>query len=152
LNNMYTSPNQPSSSSGSTNEPQDPCANMTGSAETSCRAQQECETADNKKAGKVFARAFNNACVTLPEFVQTVVNYVMMFASIIAGFMFLQGGLKIIASRGNPTAVVEARSTLINAAVGLVLIATSYAIINFLSGAFGTGVSGDINLLGPFVP
>ena len=126
------------------------CSEMSGAAETSCKAQNACE--DKKSEGKVFARAFNNACVTLPEFIETVVNYVMMFASIIAGFMLLQGGLKIIASRGNPTAMVEARSTIINAAVGLILLATSYVIIQFLSDAFGNGITPDINLLGPFTP
>jgi hypothetical protein len=133
-------------------EPKDPCAGKTGASKDSCVAKNRCETEANRKQGKVFARAFNNACVTLPEFVQTLVNYVMMFAAIIAGFMFLQGGLKIIASRGNPAAIVEARSTLINAGVGLVLLATSYVLIHFLSNAFGYGVTTDINLLGPFVP
>ena len=128
------------------------CSKMEGAAKTSCEKQNECETDANRDQGKVFARAFNNTCVTLPEFITTVVNYVMMFAAIIAGFMFLQGGIKIIASRGNPAAVVEARSTLINAGVGLVLLATAYVIITFLSDAFGGGVTEDINLLGPFVP
>ena len=127
---------------------QNDCSEKTGGAYTSCVEENECATL--KSEGKVFARAFNNACVTLPEFIETMVNYVMMFAAIIAGFMFLQGGLKIITSRGNPTAVVEARSTLINAAVGLVLLATAYVIIQVLNGAFGDGVSSDINLLGPF--
>ena len=129
-------------------EPTDPCEDKTGSDKTSCDARVACD--DQRSEGKVFARAFNNACVILPEFIETMVNYVMMFAAIIAGFMFLQGGLKIITSRGNPTAVVEARSTLINAAVGLVLLATAYVIIQVLNGAFGDGVSTDINLLGPF--
>ncbi len=136
----------------STAKPKDPCANKTGADKTSCKAREACQTTTNREAGKVFARAFNNACVTLPEFITTLINYVMMFASVIAGFMFLQGGIKIIASRGNPTAVVEARSTLLHAAIGLVLLATSYVIINFLSNSFGYGVTTDINLLGPFVP
>ncbi len=144
--------NNNSSATTINNGPQDPCAGKTGAAHTSCQAQKACQTTTNREAGKVFARAFNNACVTLPEFITTLINYVMMFASVIAGFMFLQGGIKIIASRGNPTAVVEARSTLLHAAIGLVLLATSYVIINFLNGAISGGVTPDINLLGPFVP
>ena len=133
-------------------EPKDPCEGKTGADKASCVEEKECDTDDNREEGRVFARAFNNACVTLPEFINTLVNYAMMFASIVAGFMFLQGGIKIIASRGNPAAVVEARSTLINAGVGLVLLATAYVVITFLSDAFGYGVTEDINLLGPFVP
>ena len=133
-------------------EPKDPCEGKTGADKTSCEEEKECDTDANREEGRVFARAFNNACVTLPEFINTLVNYAMMFASIVAGFMFLQGGIKIIASRGNPAAVVEARSTLINAGVGLVLLATAYVVITFLSDAFGYGVTEDINLLGPFVP
>jgi hypothetical protein len=101
-------------------------------------------------AGYVFLPGFNNACNNLLEFSQTAINYALFFATLIAGFMFAKGAFGILVSRGNPASVADARETLTNATIGLILLASAFLIIKFLNGAF-EGVDGGINLLGPWL-
>jgi hypothetical protein len=135
--------------------PKDPCSKYTSgsAAYNRCTAQITCNNrvdavnqTSGKSAGYVFLPAFNNACNNLTEFFTTALNYLMLFATLIAGFMFARGMFGILVSRGNPAAVADAREMLTNAAIGLVLLATAFLVIKFLNGGFQAIPGGGINL------
>jgi hypothetical protein len=133
----------------------DPCADKPTAAErTECQkaardaatTAKECD--GKKKEGYVYIGVLQK-CYTLPDFITTAINYVLMFSSIIAGFIFVMGAYNYLISRGDPGKLGEGREMITNAVVGMVLIASAFAIIRFLNGAFQTVDSG-INLL-PFI-
>lgn len=86
-------------------------------------------------------------CTNLDDLLQTVVNaiYLVMSAGlfIIAPILFIIGGIMMIISSGNPEKIGKARSTMIGAVVGLVIVLCSYLIVNTVISVFHiTGVAG----------
>jgi hypothetical protein len=115
-------------------------------AQSMCDRETKLKACDAKrKEGYVMAWAFNSECVNLPEFMNTLVNYLMLFASLIAGIMFVYGSFKYISSRGNPSDLGDGRDILTSSVIGILLIACAYIIIQFLGSAFGS-VDSAINL------
>lgn len=51
---------------------------------------------------------------------------------IVALFMFIYAGIRILTSQGNSDTVKTARNTMVYAAIGLAVIFSSYAILNFI--------------------
>ena len=129
-----------------------------------CVSQKVCE--ELKSEGYVYTAAFeggsafeetksNDAsfnayggCFNLTDFIGTTVNYLLMFGTIIAGFMFAYASFKYLTSRGNPSELADARDMIMQTVIGLILIALAMVIVNFLTSAFGS-VTPDINLM-PF--
>src|SRR5690606_13416318 len=97
--------------------------------------------------GLVYVRTFDD-CATLTGFMVKGLNFLLLISSIIAGFMFLQSGYRILTSQGNPSAVAEGREQLTNAVIGIVLIAVSFALVHFLNDGFAL-IDTGIDLLGP---
>ena len=102
---------------------------------------------ERKPEGAVWV-VFASQCVTFVEFGPIIISYLLTFSSIIAGVMFVVASFKYLSSKGDPSALADARDMMINAAVGMVLIASAYAIVVVLNDAFGFA-GGAINLL-PF--
>ena len=107
--------------------------------------KDECEK--EKPSGAVWV-VFARQCVTFVEFGSIAISYVLTFASIIAGVMFVAASFKYLSSKGDPSALADARDMMINAAVGMVLVATAFAIVQLLNSSFGFA-GGAVNLL-PF--
>jgi hypothetical protein len=131
---------------------QDLCAtdrniDFTSKEAEDCAAKRYCES--KKSDGFVYLLSFNKSCQNLTSFVTTALNYIMLFAAFIAAFMFIRGMYGIITSRGNPASVAEARETLTQAIIGLVVLAIAFVMINFLGGLFSIPEWG-INLT-PFI-
>jgi len=75
--------------------------------------------------------------VPLPQLIG---NYIQIFLSLL-GVIFLvlmlYGGFKWMKARGNATEVDKAKEVIINAVIGLIIIAASYAITAFILSAVG---------------
>lgn len=74
----------------------------------------------------------------LPNLFSGLVGWAISFAGVVALFFIMYGGLKLILSQGDKTAVEEGKKTITYAIIGLVLILMSFFIINII--AYMTGV------------
>ena len=62
----------------------------------------------------------------------TGLNWLSIVAGVIAVVMMIIAGIKFLTSQGDPGAVNSARNTIIYAAVGIVIVALSQVIVNFV--------------------
>lgn len=73
----------------------------------------------------------------LPAVFKNLVTAVLVFAGIVALFLIIFSGIKFLTSGGDPKQVEGARKTLTYAIIGLVVILSSFAIINIIAGVTG---------------
>jgi len=76
------------------------------------------------------------------EFVQTVVNYALSFLGLVAVVIVIYGGAMYVLSRGDDDMVSKGKKSIGYAAIGIVIILGSYALVNTLlqsGGGDGTG-------------
>lgn len=66
------------------------------------------------------------------DIIKRVVNILSVIVGIIAVIMVLVGGLKFVTSRGDSNAVSSARSTIIYALVGLVIVAVAQILVKYV--------------------
>ena len=64
--------------------------------------------------------------------VSTVLNLVFMLAASIAVLMIVIGGLRYILAHGDPSAVAQARNSMLYALVGLIIIMVAFSIVTFV--------------------
>lgn len=67
--------------------------------------------------------------------VLNIAQMLIVAAGYVAVGFFIWGGFNYIMSQGEPSKIAEAKSTLINAVIGLVIVMGSVAIINFVKAA-----------------
>lgn len=72
------------------------------------------------------------SCKDVNCLVSQVIRYILGIIAIIATAMFVWGGLMMLTSAGNAERVKRARETLAWAAIGIVVILLSWAIIRFV--------------------
>lgn len=77
----------------------------------------------------------------LGELVTSVVNFALAAAGLVFFFMLILGSMRYMLSRGDDKLITEARQTLTNAVVGLLIIIASFAIIKLLEVATGANLS-----------
>lgn len=115
-----------------------------------CMGVWECSLDENK--GTTYAALFTNKdgthCFTLQDFIPTLLSYFMMFAAIIAGFLFIWASYKYLTSKGDPSALAEARDMIMQVVIGLVILMLAYVIIQVLGSAF-SGVDDSIQIWRP---
>ena len=66
-----------------------------------------------------------------------VTDLILFLVGGIAVIMIVVGGLRYVVSAGNPSAVNDAKNTILYAVIGLVIAASAYAIVGFVTGHFG---------------
>lgn len=71
----------------------------------------------------------------VPLLFGVLIHWALIFAGVIAFFFLLYGGLRFILSGGDKTAVDGARKTITYAIIGLIVVLTSFFIVNFIAGA-----------------
>ena len=71
------------------------------------------------------------ACI--PVVLQNIINFLLMFAGVIALFLIVYSGIKFVTSSGDPQRVESARKTLTYAIIGFVFILLSFFVINFIA-------------------
>ena len=65
----------------------------------------------------------------LPLLIQTIINWALIFAGIVAIFLVIYAGFKYLNSSGDPKQAETARKTLLYAIVGLLLVFMSFFIV-----------------------
>lgn len=68
----------------------------------------------------------------LPKTLQNIINTLLFFAGIAAVIIIIVGGLRFVTSEGDSNSTNRAKHTVIYASIGLVVVASSYALINFI--------------------
>ena len=81
-------------------------------------------------------RAAQNANPTanpVNHYINVAVSIVALLTGIAAVILIIVGGIGMITSSGNPEAIANSRKRIINALVGLAIVALSWSIITFLT-------------------
>jgi uncharacterized sodium:solute symporter family permease YidK len=78
----------------------------------------------------------NNGCNTtgpnITSIVKTVINILSVLVGVVAVIMIIIGGLKYVTSNGDSNAISSAKNTILYAIVGLVIVAMSQFIVQFV--------------------
>lgn len=72
-----------------------------------------------------------------------IINIVLGFLGIIAVIIIITSGFKWMTAGGNEQTITEARGHIKNAAIGLVIVLTSYIIVNFAVTQLSKATSGE---------
>ena len=78
------------------------------------------------------AAGCNSTGDKLPGVIQTILNAVIGVGGTVAAVFIVIGGINYITSSGDPGKVKKAKDTIIYAAIGLVVAALAYAIVNWV--------------------
>jgi len=73
----------------------------------------------------------------ISKILSTLINFALVIGCITFVFMFLFGGYQWITSGGNKDSLQKAKNRITNALIGLVVLLSLYAILNFLSSFLG---------------
>lgn len=71
--------------------------------------------------------------VSLSDYVTNIYNFVAMAVGIVGVLMFLVGGFQYMISAGNKSVSGEAKKTMINAIVGIVLVLAAYVFLSTIN-------------------
>lgn len=74
----------------------------------------------------------------LPRYIRTVYTYFVSIVGILATVMLIYGGIKWVAAAGNPGRINDARDTINNAIIGVIIALTSVVLLNLISPQFTT--------------
>lgn len=77
------------------------------------------------------------------EFIQTIVNYALSFLGLIAVVIVIYGGVLYVLSRGDEEMTGKGKKAISYAAIGIIIILGSYALVNTLLRAGGGDTTGD---------
>jgi len=75
--------------------------------------------------------------------VTTILNYFSIIVGLIAVVMLIFGGLKFITSGGDSGKAASARTTIVSAVIGLVIVALAQIIVQFVLDKTTKGANGD---------
>lgn len=73
---------------------------------------------------------------SLEDNIRTVTNVLLFLLGAIAVIMIIIGGIRYATSNGDSSATKAAKDTILYAVIGLIVAILSYAIVNFVIGAF----------------
>ena len=65
-----------------------------------------------------------------------IINALIGLSGAIAVWFLILGGFQYVTSAGNPDSVQKAKSTILYAIIGLIVVIISYAAVNFIIGSF----------------
>jgi len=71
--------------------------------------------------------------INLSDYVSNIYNFVAMAVGIIGVLMFLVGGFQYMISAGNKAVSSEAKKTMINAIIGIVLVLAAYVLLSTIN-------------------
>jgi hypothetical protein len=74
------------------------------------------------------------------SFISQLITFLIVVAILVAVFFLIWGGIKWIMSGGDKAKVESARSTIIGAIVGLIIVFLAYFIISIVAKAFGIDI------------
>ncbi len=76
---------------------------------------------------------------TINQFVGKVINAVLGLSGAAALVMFVWGGVQWLISGGSADKIKQAKNTLVSAAIGIVILFTSYTLVNAIIQALASG-------------
>ncbi len=79
---------------------------------------------------------------SLTSLLQTIINYMLAFAGLIAVIFLIWGGFQYITAGGNEETAEKGKGTVVNAIIGLVIIGLSYVIVNVVIGLIKSNNAG----------
>lgn len=75
--------------------------------------------------------------------IRTIINILLILASLVAVIMIVYGGVRFVISRGDEDEAATAKNIILYAVIGLIVIGLSAAIANFVIGAIsGVNIGG----------
>jgi len=77
------------------------------------------------------AQAPTLSCI--PQIIKVVINWSLIFAVIVALFLIIYSGIKLINSGGDPKSIDSAKKMLTFALIGLIVVFLSFLIINLIA-------------------
>ena len=77
---------------------------------------------------------------TLHQFISTIITSLSVIASLAFAIYFILGGLKWITSGDNEQSIKEARTQMIHAALGLIVVVIAYFVIGIIGSVLGIDI------------
>ncbi|MBU1130651.1 Ig-like domain-containing protein [Patescibacteria group bacterium] len=94
-------------------------------------------SAQDLSLGIEYGSALNLGSRDLRDIIAAIVNVVLGFLGVVAVLICLYGGFTWMTAGGSPDKIEKAKKILINGAIGLIIILSAFAIVNFLVKALG---------------
>jgi len=69
---------------------------------------------------------------SVSELIATIIRAILSFLGALATLMFIYGGFQMILSGGSPDKVKKGQNTLVWAAIGIVVVLSSYGILQYI--------------------
>lgn len=85
---------------------------------------------------------------TLANYIQDIINAALLLAGVVAVVYLIIGGYRYITASGNAEAIAEAKTTIMNSIIGLVIIFASYVMIDFVYQIVTHGSGGIFGIIG----
>ena len=85
----------------------------------------------------IIIAALSGGQTGLRGIVLTIINFFLTFLGLLAVIMVIYGGFLYVGSGGNEESVNKAKKILLYAAIGVIVIIVSFALVNTLLGAAG---------------
>ena len=91
---------------------------------------------------QAIQQSIGGSCTTgcdpnsLNNTIAAITNVILFVAGAASIIMIVIGGLRYVVSGGNPSAINDAKNTILYAIVGLVISVSAFAIVNYVLGAF----------------
>ena len=82
------------------------------------------------------------ASKSLDGLIKAIINILSIVVGLAAVVMIIVGGLKFITSNGDSNAVASARSSIMYAVIGLIIVAIAQVLVHFVLRTPGKGLSG----------
>lgn len=76
---------------------------------------------------------------SIEKIIQNVINVILIILGMISVIMIIIGGIRYTTSNGDANSIKGAKDTILYSVVGLIVAILSFAIVNFVLGAFGGG-------------
>ncbi len=72
-----------------------------------------------------------------------VVNYLISMAGLVAILFIVWGGFRMLTSAGDPARIKDAKSTIWNAILGMIIVLLSYIIVGYVAGILAPDAGGN---------
>jgi hypothetical protein len=85
----------------------------------------------------------NNSFASIKDFIIYIKNFLLGIVGALSLFFIIWGGVKYIASRGNPKQIEAAKKTLTYAVIGIIFVLLSQIILTIITGDFMSKTFGN---------
>ena len=83
-------------------------------------------------------------CLTIPKYIEAILSSILSIGWVVAAIFLAVGALQYITSAGDKVKATDAKTTLTNALIGIIVLLSIGAIFTLSTSLFGTGAT--INL------